>query len=118
MGKITQKLSPAPIQEKVVSKTGSMAQYFSETLVTNVPGPQVPLYFMGRQAVSNIPIIPIEGSLRIIVGITSFMDELNIGITGDGQYAADVDILLAGVQEGFDELVDLAKELAAGQPAS
>ena len=46
------------------------------------------------------------------------MDELNIGITGDGQYAADVDILLAGVQEGFDELVDLAKELAAGQPAS
>lgn len=116
--KITQKLSPAPIQEKVVSKTGSMAQYFSETLVTNVPGPQVPLYFMGRQAVSNIPIIPIEGSLRIIVGITSFMDELNIGITGDGQYAADVDILLAGVQEGFDELVDLAKELAAGQPAS
>lgn len=111
--KITQKLSPAPIQEKIISKSGSAVQYFSETLVTNVPGPQIPLYFMGRQAVAMIPIIPIEGSLRIIVGITSFQDQLNIGITGDGQYANDVDVLLAGVQEGFGQLVELAQEMSA-----
>ena len=46
--------------------------------------------------------------MRIIVGITSYMDELTIGVTGDGEYAADVDVLVAGIQAGFDELCNAA----------
>lgn len=106
--KAGEKVTPAPLQEFVLARGGAATQYFAETLVTNVPGPMIPLYFMGQEAIGNTPIIPIEGSMRIIVGITSFLDELNIGITGDGEYAKDIDVLLAGITSGFDELVELA----------
>lgn len=113
--KASEKVTPAPIQEFVVSRSGVASQYFSETLVTNVPGPTIPLYFMGNATVGNTPIIPIEGSMRIIVGITSYLDELNIGITGDGVHATDVDLLLDGICEGLDQLVNLA---ATMEPAA
>lgn len=101
-------VAPANVTEFIVSNSGGATKYFTETLVTNVPGPAITLYFMGQETLSNTPIIPIEGSMRIIIGITSYKDSFNVGITGDGEYAADVDVLLAGILEGFDELVELA----------
>ena len=106
--KVTEKVTPAPVQEFVVSNVSGLTGYFGETLITNVKGPEVPLYIMGRKAKRSVPIIPIEGSMRIIVGITSYMDDLNIGVTGDGEYAADVDVLVAGIQAGFDDLCNAA----------
>ena len=101
-------VTPASVADFVVSKAGVGTQLIGETLVTNVPGPFVPLYFMGSQILGSLPIIPIEGSMRIIVGVTSYCGDLNIGVTGDGLYAPDVDVLLAGILAGFDELVTLA----------
>ena len=70
-----------------------------------MPGPRVPLYFMGYAVANQLPVIPIEGALRIIVGITSYADEINIGITGDGEHATDVDVLLGGIKAGFAEIL-------------
>ena len=106
--KATEKVTPAPVQEFVMSNASGLTGYFSETLITNVKGPSVPLFVMGRQAKRSVPIIPIEGSMRIIVGITSYLDELDIGVTGDGAYATDIDVLGAGIKSGFDELCEVA----------
>ncbi len=106
--KATEKVTPAPVQEFVMSNASGLTGYFSETLITNVKGPSVPLFVMGRQAKRSVPIIPIEGSMRIIVGITSYLDELDIGVTGDGAYATDIDVLVAGIKSGFDELCEVA----------
>lgn len=111
------KVTPPPLTEFVVNKSGTSTMYFSETLITNVPGPTTPMYFMGKTILGSIPIIPIEGGMQIIVGITSYAADLNIGITGDGKYAKDVDVLMAGIKEGFDQLVALAAEKAAAKAA-
>lgn len=105
LAKVTAKVTPAPIMDAVVGSSGASSGYIAETLVTNVPGPRVPLYFMGHQVANQTPVIPIEGAMRIIVGITSYADELNIGITGDGEHATDVDVLLNGIRAGFDEIL-------------
>ncbi len=110
--KAGQAVTPAPVQQFVLRHTGQTTEYFSETLVTNVMGPRTPMYFMGHLVLHNRPIIPIEGGMRIIVGITSYQDEFNIGITGDGEHAADVDVLLAGILAGFDDIVAAAGGLA------
>lgn len=110
MVKMVEKVTPAPAQEAVLSKFAQNTDYFSETLVTNVPGPQMPIYFMGSYIVSSAPIIPIEAHFRIIVGITSFHKDLNIGITGDGEYAQDIDVLRAGIERGFAQVVEYAEE--------
>jgi hypothetical protein len=109
----TEKVTPAPIEKYVLQWSSSSLGYFSETLVTNVPGPMIPLYFMGRQCRGSMPIIPIEGSMRIIVGITSFEHDLNIGITGDGEHARDVDILADGILAGFAQICELAAQRRA-----
>lgn len=111
--KASEKIIPAPVQEFVVQQGGTSTQYFSETLITNVPGPTMDLYFMGQHIKGTIPVIPIEGSMRIVCGITSFQHDLNVGITGDGEHATDVDVLLAGILEGFDQICQLAAAKAA-----
>ncbi len=111
--KINEKVTPAVIQERVLSRTGWTSEWFTETLITNVPGPPMALYFMGREAMGLQPIIPIEGSTRIIIGITSYNGSLNIGITGDGEHATDVDTLLKGILEGLQELADIAPKNGA-----
>lgn len=105
LAKATAKVTPAPIMDAVVGGSGGATAFVAETLVTNVPGPKMPLYFMGREVANQTPVIPIEGALRIIVGITSYADELNIGITGDGEHATDVDVLLRGIQAGFRSIL-------------
>ncbi len=110
--RVTEKVTPAPLQNLVVSKSGWTSEWFAETLITNVPGPQMQLYFMGREVLGILPIIPVEGTTRIVIGITSYNGALNIGITGDGEHAADVDILLKGLLDGLQELADLAERRA------
>ena len=109
MRKATEKVTPAPLQEYVLKNLGTKGGYFTETLITNTPGPMIPLYFMGRQSIGSMPIIPIEGSVRLIVGITSFLNDLNVGITGDGKNAPDAAVLADGIIEGFEEIVAVAK---------
>lgn len=106
IAKATAKVTPAPIMDAVVGGSGGATAFVAETLVTNVPGPKMPLYFMGYEVANQSPVIPIEGALRIIVGITSYADEMNIGITGDGEHAADVDVLLRGIQAGFAAILE------------
>ena len=108
--KVTENLLPAPVQEVVLSKMASTTDYFSETLVTNVPGPRVRLYFAGQEIISSSPMMPLGGHFRIIIGITSFKDDLNIGITGDAKTATDIDVLAAGMARGFDQVVAAAAE--------
>jgi diacylglycerol O-acyltransferase / wax synthase len=81
-------------------------------VTTNVPGPQVPLYAMGRRLLELYPYVPIQGQLRIGVAIFSYDGALGFGITGDYDEAADIDVLARGIEDGMAELVKLA--VAAG----
>lgn len=105
--KVSQRLTPAGLQHFVVSRTGRLGELLAETVVTNVPGSPVPVYFAGQTLLQSSPIIPIEGTVRITIGVTSYQNNLNIGVTGDGDNSADIDVLVKGIVHGFDELVAL-----------
>ncbi|MGB9372527.1 MAG: WS/DGAT domain-containing protein, partial [Jiangellales bacterium] len=97
-------LVPGPVQEVVVEHATWVPEWFADTLVTNVPGIQVPLYVAGRRIEHMHPVIPVDGHLRITVGVVSHDGTLGFGVTGDGLYAADVDVLLAGILTGLHDL--------------
>jgi hypothetical protein len=61
------------------------------------------------------PIIPVAGRTRITTGIFSYDGSLCIGVTGDGEHAADVDVLAAGIRDGVAELASLAASAAPGR---
>ena len=74
------------------------------TVTTNVPGPRVPVYALGRRCVRIIPYVPIADRLRIGVAIFSYCDELAFGVTGDYDTAPDVEVFARGVSDAVAEL--------------
>lgn len=89
-----------------------LRQPLIHTIVTNVPGPAVPLYAMGRRMLEIDPYIPITAGLRTAVGILSYDGALSFGITGDHDAVPDLETLSAGIREGIDELLKEAAQTA------
>ncbi|SFP31389.1 acyltransferase, WS/DGAT/MGAT [Geodermatophilus dictyosporus] len=89
-------------------------QMWCQAVTTNVPGPRVPLYLLGRRMVSAHPYVPIAGGTRISIGIFSYLNSMTFGINADFDAFPDVDVLSEGIRRGVDELV----ALAAGRPAA
>lgn len=84
-----------------------LPQHTVQTVTTNVPGPQRPLYAAGRRMLTAMPYVPLGGYVRIGIAIFSYIGQLNFGVTGDYETAPDIDVLCAGIEEGVQELVQL-----------
>lgn len=82
------------------------------TVVTNVPGPRKPVYLLARRMVALYPYVPIADVLRIGVAISSYDQQLQFGVTCDRASIPDVDVMLAGMEQGLAELKKAAEELA------
>jgi len=75
------------------------------TVTTNVPGPQLPLYVLGRQMRRAFPFVPLGAQMRITVAIFSYNGEVNFGVTADYDAAPDIDVLCRGIEQGLAELL-------------
>jgi diacylglycerol O-acyltransferase len=84
------------------------AQRNVNTVTTNVPGPQFPLYAAGRRMLRAFPYVPLGGQMRIGVAIFSYDGEVNFGITGDYDTTGDLDVLTAGIEDGMAQLLKLS----------
>lgn len=94
-----------------------LSQRSINTVATNVPGPQFPLYCLGREMIEHRPFVPISHGIRVGTAILSYNGNLSFGITGDFDTAPDVDVLATAIADGITELHDLAiAELAAEHP--
>ena len=80
-------------------------QHNVNTVTTNVPGPQQPLYAAGRLMLEAFGYVPLGGHLRIGVAIFSYNGHLGFGITGDYDTAPDIDVLSAGIEAALAELL-------------
>jgi diacylglycerol O-acyltransferase / wax synthase len=84
------------------------AQRNVNTVTTNVPGPQMPLFMVGRRMIKAYPYVPLAGQVRIGVAIFSYDGQVNFGITGDYDSAPDIDVLSRGIEDGMAELLKLS----------
>lgn len=79
-----------------------------QTVTTNVPGPQQPMYAAGRRMLHAMPYVPLVGSVQIGIAIFSYAGELSFGVTGDYDAAPDIDVICHGIEEGMEELLKRA----------
>ncbi len=77
-----------------------------QTVTTNVPGPQFPLYILGRKMVQAHPYAPIGDNVKIAIAVFSYLGQLSFGITAESSAAPDLDILVKGIHHGLPELRD------------
>lgn len=76
--------------------------------VTNVPGPQAPLYAAGARMVATYPVPPLLEGHPLTIGVTSYDGKVYYGLTTDRDMFPDADLLGVCVREALDELLDSA----------
>ena len=84
-----------------------------QTGVTNVPGPQQPLYTLGRRLLESFPFVPVIGHVRISIAIFSYDGGLYFGVTGDYESSSDIDVLTTGVERSMTGLLALLAPASA-----
>ena len=93
-----------PTLTALLTRVAVHRQRSVETITTNVPGPQVPLYLLGCRMLEAYPYVPIAGNIRVSVAIWSYAGGIYFGVTGDWGTAPDLSVLCAGIDEGVREL--------------
>lgn len=74
--------------------------------ITNVPGPQSPLYAAGARMLETYPVHPLQAGHALAIGVTSYDGSVFYGITADRDLLPDADLLGQCVTEALDELLD------------
>ncbi|MFN8159448.1 MAG: wax ester/triacylglycerol synthase family O-acyltransferase [Solirubrobacterales bacterium] len=80
-------------------------------IVTNVPGPQIPLYVLGRELQDVFPVAFLPENHALAVAIMSYNGRVNFGLLADYDQMEDAEELTAGIEESLGELVEAAREL-------
>src|SRR5919202_3482684 len=81
-------------------------------LVTNVPGPQFPLYLRGRELLDVFPVAFLPRNHALAIAIMSYNGGMDFGLLGDFDAMPDLETVADGVREALAELVDLARAAA------
>ena len=85
-------------------RRGFRRQRSVNLVVTNVPGPPVPLYLAGARLLELFPVVPPMGNLTLVVAVLSYAGQLNLTAVADRDTCPDVEIFAQGVQGTLDQL--------------
>jgi diacylglycerol O-acyltransferase / wax synthase len=92
-----------PTIHAMASRVAVNARVFN-FLVTNVPGPQVPVYCMGARLLGAFPFTPLAANHSYGVGVTSIDGWMNFGVTADYDAMPDVEQVTGFLLEALEEL--------------
>ena len=88
-------------------------------IVTNVPGPQIPLYVLGRELQDVFPVAFLPQNHALAIAIMSYNGAIDFGLLGDFDAMEDIDLVSEGISDSLDELVEAARnaDKVAERPA-
>lgn len=93
---------------EAIAKALFAARLFNIT-ITNVPGPQIPLYGLGSRLRRILPLVPLFADHAVGIAIVSYDGELVFGINADRAATPDLELLEAGLRTEFAALLSLAR---------
>jgi diacylglycerol O-acyltransferase / wax synthase len=78
-------------------------------IVTNVPGPQFPLYVLGREMLDVFPVAFLPKDHALAIAVVSYNGHMNFGLLGDFDALPDIGEIAGGIEASLAELVALAR---------
>jgi len=79
-------------------------------VVTNVPGPQMPLYILGRELEDIFPVGFLPPNQALFVAVMSYNGQVNFGLLADYDAVDDVGVIATAIERALAELVEAAAE--------
>ncbi len=86
-------------------------------VVTNVPGPQMPLYVLGRELEDCFPVGFLPPNQALFIAIMSYNGGIDFGLLADYDSIDDVDVIADGIEASIAELAEAASEATEREPA-
>jgi diacylglycerol O-acyltransferase / wax synthase len=84
-------------------------------IVTNVPGPQIPLYVLGRELQDVFPVAFLPEDHALAIAIMSYNGGLDFGLLGDYDAMEDIETIASGIMESLADLLGAAEAIQATQ---
>jgi WS/DGAT/MGAT family acyltransferase len=85
-----------------------IGQPFVNLVVTNVPGPQFPLYMGDRELLDIVPLVPVANNLNFGVAIVSYNGRVDIGLVADFDAVPDLDLIAELFDQSLAEIAETA----------
>jgi WS/DGAT/MGAT family acyltransferase len=101
--------APPTIHAAAARVASGMTRRLFNLVVTNVPGPQFPLYAAGARMLEMYPVVPLAKGQGVCVGLTSYDGGVYYGLNADRDAMPDVDVLAMCIEQSLAELVEGAK---------
>ena len=87
---------------------------YMNLVVTNIPGPQEPIYLLGRKMLEWYPLVPLAQGQTLGIAIQSYLGKIGIGLLGDAEALRDLPVLARAIPAALAELTALAGRATAG----
>ena len=98
--------APATLHALGVRTSTEVVRRQHDLVITNVPGPQLPLFAAGARLVASYPVLPLAASHLLAIGVTSYDGEVFLGLNADRDAIRDLDVLAQCLRDALEELLD------------
>jgi diacylglycerol O-acyltransferase / wax synthase len=96
-----------PTLHALGAKTASgLSRRLFNLVVTNVPGPQSPLYAAGARMLEVFPVVPLARGQAVAIGVTSYNGGVYFGLNADRDAMPDIRVLAGLIEESLAELME------------
>jgi len=101
--------APPTIHSLAARTASTLTRRLFNLVVTNVPGPQHPLFLDGSRLLASYPVIPLARGQALGIGLTSYDGGVHYGLNGDRDAMPDLDDLRRCIVDALAELVEAAR---------
>jgi diacylglycerol O-acyltransferase / wax synthase len=98
--------APPTIHSAAARLASGLSRRLFNVVVTNVPGPQFPLYAAGARMIDAYPVVPLAKGQAVSIGLTSYNGGVYYGLNADRDAMPDVDVLAMCIEEALGELME------------
>lgn len=100
--------APATLHAMGARVTSGLSRRLFNLIVTNVPGPQTPLYAAGARMSASYPVVPLTAGQALAIGVTSYDGAVHYGLYADRDAMPDLAVLAQCIREALDEMLEAA----------
>jgi diacylglycerol O-acyltransferase / wax synthase len=97
--------APPTIHLAAARLAAGLSRRLFNVVVTNVPGPQFPLYAAGARMIDCYPVVPLAKGQAVTIGLTSYNGGVYYGMNCDRDSMPDIDVLAGCIEESLAELM-------------
>ena len=100
------------LASRLLLRSGAAAR-FCNLFISNVPGPQIPMYMNGARMVRSVGLAPLADGMGLFIGTPSYDGQMSFNVISTREVLPDIEFFMRCLEESLEELLALTRARAA-----